>query len=341
MFTFFKTNCYISNKTLSHSIIFVDQSWITYSLNNYLTAIGSILNSGGLTSQFGVSQFKRNTAILVLYPLILTSVNIAVSIVSWWRHQMEIFSALLAICPRWHKGQWRRALMFSLIGNRINSWVNNDEAGDLGRNRAHYDVTVMCWKYHRRTHYHLCVCVCQSICCHLFSFIWSHYVESMKYEMSMNILVLTTNTLKMPSFCVTHRWHQMFPWLCYIQYGMHQTFYALFYPTYTTPKLQLRWRHNGCDGVSNDQPHHCLVNSLFGRRSKKTSKFRVTGLCVGNSPGTAEFPAQMASNAENVSISWRHHGREISQFEQYRLTRKMYLKIITSGYSNIQDTDTI
>ena len=35
---------------------------------------------------------------------------------------------------------------------------------------------------------------------------------------------------------------------------------------------------------------------------KKTSKLRVTGLCAGNSPGTGEFPAQMASDAENVSI---------------------------------------
>ena len=34
---------------------------------------------------------------------------------------------------------------------------------------------------------------------------------------------------------------------------------------------------------------------------------RVTGLCVGNSPVTGEFPAQMASNAENISIWWRHH----------------------------------
>ena len=39
----------------------------------------------------------------------------------------------------------------------------------------------------------------------------------------------------------------------------------------------------------------------------KTSKLRVTGLCVGNSPLTGEFPAQIASNAENVSIWWRHH----------------------------------
>ena len=69
----------------------------------------------------------------------------------------------------------------------------------------------------------------------------------------------------------------------------------------------LRWRHNGRDSVSNHQPHDCLLNRLFRRRSKKTSKLRVAGLCVGNSPGTGEFPAQMASNAENVSIWWRHH----------------------------------
>ena len=43
---------------------------------------------------------------------------------------------------------------------------------------------------------------------------------------------------------------------------------------------------------------------FFRSRSKKTSKLRVTGLCVGNSPVTGEFPAQMASNAENVSINF-------------------------------------
>ena len=75
----------------------------------------------------------------------------------------------------------------------------------------------------------------------------------------------------------------------------------------------LRWRHNGRDIVPNHQPHDCLLNRLFRRRSKKTSKLRVTGLCVGNSPGTGEFPAQMASNAENVSIWWRHHA--MSQFQ--------------------------
>ena len=69
-------------------------------------------------------------------------------------------------------------------------------------------------------------------------------------------------------------------------------------------------QHNGRESVLNQKPQHCLPNRLFRRRSKKTSNLRVTGLCVGNSPGTGEFPAQMASNAENVSIWWRHNEAE-------------------------------
>ena len=61
------------------------------------------------------------------------------------------------------------------------------------------------------------------------------------------------------------------------------------------------------DGVSNHQPHDCLLNRLFRRKSKKTSKLRVTGLCVGNSPVTGEFPTQRTSDSEDVSIWWRHH----------------------------------
>ena len=82
-------------------------------------------------------------------------------------------------------------------------------------------------------------------------------------------------------------------------YGIHQI-------TLISEKT-LQWRHNGRDGISNHQPHHCLLNRLFRRRSKKASKLRVTGRCAGNSPVTGEFPAQMASNAENVSNWWRHH----------------------------------
>ena len=70
---------------------------------------------------------------------------------SWWRHQMETISVLLAFVRGIHrspvnsphKGQWLRTLMFSLIRARINGWINKREAGDLSRHHAHYDVTVM------------------------------------------------------------------------------------------------------------------------------------------------------------------------------------------------------
>ena len=71
---------------------------------------------------------------------------------TWWRQQMETFSALLALCAGnspvpgefpTHKVQWRGALMFSLISAWINGWVNTRGAGDLRRHRTHYDVTVI------------------------------------------------------------------------------------------------------------------------------------------------------------------------------------------------------
>ena len=72
-------------------------------------------------------------------------------------------------------------------------------------------------------------------------------------------------------------------------------------------RFTLQWCHSGRNGVSNNHPHHCLLNRLFRGRSKKIWKLRVTGLCAGNSSVIGEFPAQMGSDAENVSIWWRHH----------------------------------
>ena len=71
-------------------------------------------------------------------------------------------------------------------------------------------------------------------------------------------------------------------------------------------KWPLQWHHNGLDGVSNHQSHGCLLDRLFRRSSKKTSKLRFTGLCEGNSPVTRGFPSQRSSNTENVSIWWCH-----------------------------------
>ena len=77
----------------------------------------------------------------------------------------------------------------------------------------------------------------------------------------------------------------------------------------------LQWRQNGRqNGVTNHQPHDCLLNHLFKSRSKKTSKLRVTGLCAGNSPVNGEFTALMANNAENGFIDdviMRHKTNQI------------------------------
>ena len=73
------------------------------------------------------------------------------------------------------------------------------------------------------------------------------------------------------------------------------------------PNSPLQWHHNERYGVSNHQRLECLLNRLFRRESKKTSKVRVTGLCEGNSPVTCEFRPQRTSNGENASFWWRHH----------------------------------
>ena len=92
---------------------------------------------------------------------------------------------------------------------------------------------------------------------------------------------------------------------------MPSTLHRIISPICPTDVHALLWRHNGCDGFSNHKPRDCLLNRLFRRRSKITWKLRVTGLFAPNSPVTGEFPAKMASNMENVSIWWCHHGAHI------------------------------
>ena len=74
-------------------------------------------------------------------------------IIPWWRHQMEHFLCYWpfewginrSIVDSPHKGQWRRALMFSVMFAWPNEWTNNRNASDLRRHHSHYDVTVMHW----------------------------------------------------------------------------------------------------------------------------------------------------------------------------------------------------
>ena len=88
---------------------------------------------------------------IVLYSTAICRVSIIHCSKPWWRHQMETFTRnwpFVRGIHRFpmnspHKGQWRGALMFSLICVWINGWVNNREVGDLRRYGAHSDVTVM------------------------------------------------------------------------------------------------------------------------------------------------------------------------------------------------------
>ena len=93
-----------------------------------------------------------------------------------------------------------------------------------------------------------------------------------------------------------------------------------------TKHKKLQWRHDEHVGDSNHQPSICLFNRLFRHRSKKTSKLRVAGLCEGNSHMTGEFLTQRTSNAEKVSVSWRHHSR--AYFMGYILQYIPYRRVI-------------
>ena len=82
---------------------------------------------------------------------IATVCNGAFLMLPWWRRQMKYFPRYWPFLPGIrrppvnspHKGQWRGALMFSLICAWTNGWVNIRDAGDLRRHRPHYEVTVM------------------------------------------------------------------------------------------------------------------------------------------------------------------------------------------------------
>ena len=74
-------------------------------------------------------------------------------------------------------------------------------------------------------------------------------------------------------------------------------------------ETSLQWRHNVRGGVSNHQPHDCIYSTVYsGADQRKHQSSASLAFVWVNSPMTGEFPAQRASNAENVSIWWRHHG---------------------------------
>ena len=91
----------------------------------------------------------------------------------------------------------------------------------------------------------------------------------------------------------------------------------------------LQWHHNERGGVSNHRGFDCLLNHLIKRRSKKTSKLRVTGLCEGIHRWPVKSPHKGPLTRKNVSIWWRHHDPLLSSM----LARIMYIHVKHATYS--------
>ena len=286
---------------------------------------------------------------------------------SWWRHQKEKFSALLAIragnSPATGKFPAQRpvtgALTFSFICAWITGWVNSREAGDLRRHRAHDDVTVMCWpsvrgipckvgfphkesvmrnfdvifvnslnkQLNRRCrfqfHGRISICILLRLSQEVKYFeLWSHFSllgdvtnisgrsEKHKYVNRQRVIVFKIDVSDEVREYKTDNVCHKIKMISFNEIPLKMS-------SETCEPFPLPWRHNGHDGVPNHQPYECLLNRLFKHRSKKTSKLRVTGLYEGNSLVIGEFPAQRASNTENVSVSWRNHECSGSQCEPY------------------------
>ena len=94
------------------------------------------------------------------------------------------------------------------------------------------------------------------------------------------------------------------------------------------PISSLQWRHDEHDSVSNHKPHACLLNRLFKAQIKENIKAPRHWW-----PVTSEFPAQRASNAENISIWWRHHDIRDNNFSAGDCFRPTHWKAIINQRS--------
>ena len=179
-----------------------------------------------------------------------------------------------------HKGQWRRALMFSLICAWINSWLNNREAGDLRSHRAHYDVIVMLMNFHQISLKYYPRGTCDN-----------------KTEMVLVILLRWTSDMSLPCLMLT-----MIQDVQYIHYIMRAiasqiTSLTIVYSTVYSDADQRK--HQSSASLA-------FVWGIHRWPVNFSQAARHWPLC-GEFTGTGEFPAQMASIAENVSIWWSHH----------------------------------
>ena len=157
------------------------------------------------TSQVMSCPFARDP-LSVLFVFVMNSVFGHLHFASWWRHLMETFPALLALCVGIHrspvnsphKGQWGGALIFSLTCAWTNGSVNNRDVGDLRRHRAHYGVIVYRFIYHwitRSWHF--------------------HYTFMVQYEKKH---ATSIKTIEGARRCLYHLWLNSYQWLSVTPY---------------------------------------------------------------------------------------------------------------------------
>ena len=104
------------------------------------------------STPFWVCEFVLSRAVQLFSPSKQTSNNDVIKWKHFPRHWPFVRGIHRSPVNSPHKGQWHGALMFSLICAWINGWVNNREAGDLRRHRAHYGVIVMAWRLTHASH---------------------------------------------------------------------------------------------------------------------------------------------------------------------------------------------
>ena len=195
-----------------------------------------------------------------------------------------------------HKGQWRGPLMFSFNCAWTNNWANNGNIGELRQHRAHNDViTLISKEYVDKNECYELMGLCEIS---VWEGFWMNHFDGLVQDCS-NLSALAMELLQScpePSICIAMGLRFQTSFLACIYYFM---FICGFFTTVTQWWTRWRLNHRRLD---------CLLNRLFRRRSKKTSKLR-HWLCDGNSPVTGEFPAQRASNEEifpfdDVIMSW-------------------------------------
>ena len=120
---------------------------------------------------------------------------------------------------------------------------------------------------------------------------WNFYIFGTQY--AVNVILCTWIYGKLVCHPIPNKWNSWSFYSVLVLRGLN---------------MSLQWCHNEPDGISYHWLLSCFLSHLFQRRSKRTSKLCVTGLCEGNPPVTSGFPLTKDQWCENcfhlMTSSW-------------------------------------